>query len=217
MDQYHKQRRQSFTDRCLTEIDNALRVVIAQPRATQVAPAAAETATTLSSADKDLGSRLMRVNHAGETAAQALYRGQALVAKDQELRNELLQAADEENDHLAWCQQRAEALGGNVSKLAPLWYTGSFIIGVVAGLAGDKASLGFLAETEKQVTAHLDGHLQQLPKHDQATRAIVEQMRTDEIRHSEGAMKRGGVELPDPVKKVMQMTAKVMTSVSYRV
>lgn len=217
MDQFRNQRRQSFVDRCLTEVDNALRVVMAEPKPARPAPVAADNGATLTDLEQDLARRLMRVNHAGETAAQALYRGQALVTKDKELRQELLTAAAEEHDHLAWCQQRAEQLGGGVSRLAPLWYAGSFAIGVAAGLAGDKASLGFLAETEKQVTAHLEDHLERLSENDQTSRAILEQMRADEIQHSEGAMQRGGIDLPDPVKKIMAATSKVMTTVSYRV
>ena len=217
MNQITNQRRQSFLDRCLAEVDNALRVTMADPKAAKPAPSAADTSATLSEREQDLARRLMRVNHAGETAAQALYRGQALVTKDPELRQDLLTAAAEEHDHLAWCQQRAAKLGGGVSKLAPLWYSGSFAIGIAAGLAGDKASLGFLAETEKQVTAHLEGHLERLPKSDQASRAILEQMRADEIQHSEGALQRGGIDLPSPVKKIMALTSKVMTTVSYRV
>jgi len=217
MDQFRNQRRQSFVDRCLAEVDNALRVVMAEPTAAKPAPVAADNSATLNDREQDLARRLMRVNHAGETAAQALYRGQALVTKDKELRQDLLTAAAEEHDHLAWCQQRAAQLGGGVSRLAPLWYLGSFAIGVAAGLAGDKASLGFLAETEKQVTAHLEGQLERLPKNDQTSRAILEQMRADEIQHSEGAMQRGGIDLPDPVKKIMAATSKVMTGVSYRV
>ncbi len=159
----------------------------------------------------------MRVNHAGEIAAQALYRGQALLARDPQLRNDLLQAADEEHDHLAWCDERARQLGGGTSKLAPLWYAGSFAIGMAAGVAGDKLSLGFLAETERQVTEHLDGHLARLPADDRVSREIIHQMRDEEIAHGEGAVARGGSTLPDPVRRAMRMVAGVMTSVSYRV
>jgi ubiquinone biosynthesis monooxygenase Coq7 len=169
--------------------------------------------------DKDQAevARLMRVNHAGEIAAQALYRGQALVARNPELRANLLEAADEEHDHLAWCQQRATELGGDISKLAPLWYAGSFAIGVLAGLASDNVSLGFVAETEKQVSEHLQDHLQRLPPEDSDSRAILEQMREDEVRHGEGALEKGGLELPEIAKNAMRLTAKIMTSVSYRV
>jgi ubiquinone biosynthesis monooxygenase Coq7 len=205
----------NFADRCISELDNALRVVAARSSARRAAPVA-EGDGEMPDTDRALVARLMRVNHTGEIAAQALYRGQALVARDPELRANLLDAADEEHDHLAWCQQRAEDLGGTISKLAPLWYAGSFTIGMAAGLAGDKISLGFLAETEKQVSEHLSGHLQRLPAEDHASRAILEQMRDDEIRHGDGAVAQGGMPLPEAVKNVMRMAAKVMTSVSYR-
>jgi ubiquinone biosynthesis monooxygenase Coq7 len=156
-------RQLSFTDRCITELDNALRVVAARSRAHRSAPVGNQT-QEIQDKDQAEVARLMRVNHAGEIAAQALYRGQALVARNPELRANLLEAADEEHDHLAWCQQRATELGGDISKLAPLWYAGSFAIGVLAGLASDNVSLGFVAETEKQVSEHLQDHLQRLPR-----------------------------------------------------
>ena len=149
----------SFSDRCLAELDGALRTVMAQPQPAREAPADREP-DSLNDRQRHLASRLMRVNHAGEIAAQALYRGQAFVARDTKLRASLLQAADEEHDHLAWCRQRAESLGGTISKLTPLWYAGSFLIGMTAGLAGDRTSLGFLAETEKQVAEHILGALE---------------------------------------------------------
>lgn len=214
------QRRYSFADRCLGEIDTALRVMFAKPQAAEASPGRAivqSNPENLGPAERLLGARLMRVNHAGEIAAQALYRGQALVARDRELRADLLQAAAEEHDHLAWCQQRAEQLGGRVSKLAPLWYGGSFAIGVLAGLYGDKTSLGFLAETEKQVSEHLQGHLQRLPERDQGSRAIVQRMRADEIRHGQGALDRGGKSLSALTRSLMRLTAKLMTTVSYRI
>jgi ubiquinone biosynthesis monooxygenase Coq7 len=210
-------RKFSLTDRLLGELDTALRVISAKPQARNSVAVDPAIDGSLNAAERDLASRLMRVNHAGETAAQALYRGQAFVASDSELRADLLESATEEHDHLAWCQQRAEQLGGGVSKLAPLWYAGSFAIGVIAGLTGDKTSLGFLGETERQVTRHLDEHLDKLPTDDTNSRAILEQMRADEIRHGEGAMARGGAELPEPVKKAMQLSSKVMTTISYRV
>ncbi|MEJ2137907.1 MAG: 2-polyprenyl-3-methyl-6-methoxy-1,4-benzoquinone monooxygenase [Gammaproteobacteria bacterium] len=214
------QRRYSLADRFIGELDTALRVVFAKPQAAEPSPGQAVIQAdpdALKPAEKSLGSRLMRVNHAGETAAQALYRGQALVARDAELRADLLQAAAEEQDHLAWCQQRAEQLGGGVSKLAPLWYSGSFAIGVLAGLYGDKISLGFLAETEQQVSEHLEGHLQRLPERDRGSRAIVEKMRADEIRHGEGALERGGEALPAWSRSLMRLVARFMTEVSFRV
>jgi len=208
-------RQLSFADRCITELDTALRVVAARSRAQRIAPEPDQEGEIQ---DKDHAevARLMRVNHSGEIAAQALYRGQALVARDPALRENLLEAADEEHDHLAWCQQRAEELGGEISKLAPLWYAGSFAIGLAAGLAGDRISLGFLAETEKQVSEHLEGHLQRLPTEDHESRAILEQMRDEEIQHGEGAIEKGGAELPAVAKNMMRLTAMVMTSVSYR-
>lgn len=209
------QRQLSTADRCLGELDAALRVIFARSHANEPSPGESST-ENLSAADKLLGSRLMRVNHSGEVAAQALYRGQALVAQDPELRSSLIEAAEEEHDHLAWCEQRAGELGGGVSKLAPLWYSGSFAIGVLAGLAGDRVSLGFLAETEKQVTEHLEGHLERLPGGDADSRAIISQMREDEIRHGQGALERGGMELPAPVRGLMRLTARFMTGISYR-
>jgi ubiquinone biosynthesis monooxygenase Coq7 len=207
----------SFADRCIGELDSALRVVAARSRARQAIPAGKAHDEPLEDHQKAEVARLMRVNHSGEIAAQALYRGQALVAREPGLRDSLLEAADEEHDHLAWCQQRAEELGGGVSKLAPLWYAGSFAIGVAAGLASDKISLGFVAETERQVSEHLEEHLQRLPAQDSSSRAILEQMREDEVRHGQGALEKGGVELPEIAKNTMRLTAKIMTSLSYRV
>ena len=209
-------RKLTFTDRCISELDKALRVIAADSRARRPIPPATSK-SELAEHEKKQVARLMRVNHAGEIAAQALYRGQALLAHDPDLRKNLLEAADEEHDHLAWCQQRAEDLGGEISKLAPFWYAGSFAIGVAAGLTGDKTSLGFLAETEKQVTEHLDGHIQELPAEDHASRAILEKMREDEIQHGEGAIAKGGTVLPKPVKDAMRIASRVMTGVSYRI
>ena len=207
-------RHYSFGDRLLTEFDTALRVVATKPRAARSCPDA-ET-VELPAAESRLSASLMRVNHAGEIAAQALYRGQALVARDPELRANLLEAAEEEHDHLAWCDNRSRQLNSRVSLLTPAWYAGSFAIGAVAGLAGDKISLGFLAETERQVTAHLESHLERLPAEDKNSRAIIKQMREDEIKHGQNATERGGQELPEAVKKAMRAAAKVMTSLSFR-
>jgi ubiquinone biosynthesis monooxygenase Coq7 len=158
---------------------------------------------------------LMRINHSGEVAAQALYQGQAFVSQRDATRASLMEAAREETDHLAWCAERIEELGGRTSLLNPLWYAGSFTIGALAGLAGDRTSLGFVAETERQVVEHLDGHLQRLPMEDVRTRAIIQQMSADEERHGRNAMLAGGAELPRPVRALMKLTAKVMTRTAY--
>jgi 3-demethoxyubiquinol 3-hydroxylase len=158
---------------------------------------------------------LMRVNHAGEVAAQALYHGQALVARDPDLRDFLLAAAREEGDHLVWCAERLQRLHARPSLLNPLWYAGAAAIGALAGLLGDRLSLGFITETERQVEGHLDRHLERLPADDAESRAILEQMRSDEIRHGEGARARGGADLPAPLKTLMRATAKLMTRSAY--
>lgn len=206
-------------DRCIAEFDAALRTVTAQegarPARPTPGPATPEDAQLLSATERNRAARLMRVNHAGEIAAQALYRGQALVARDPALRRELLRAADEEHDHLVWCRERTAALGAGVSRLTPLWYAGALAIGAAAGLAGDRASLGFLAETERQVTEHLDGHRQRLPGQDAASRGIVERMRADELAHRHDALARGGVEPPAPVRAAMRLASRVMTTVAH--
>ncbi len=208
----------TFLDRLLSEADHALRTVEARPHARQPRPdAALEDSGDPAAAAAGLSARLMRVNHSGEIAAQALYRGQAMLANDPDLRRELLQAAAEEHDHLAWCQDRAEELGGRTSLLAPLWYAGSFAIGMAAGVAGDGYSLGFLDETEKQVAAHLDSHLERLPPQDERSRRILQRMRADELKHAHRARELGGRELPGPAKKAMRALSKVMTSVSFRI
>jgi len=158
--------------------------------------------------------RLMRVNHAGEVCAQALYLGQALLARTPRQQQVLQQAADEEQDHLVWCRQRLSELGAGPSKLSVVWFGGAYVIGVVAGLAGDKLSLGFLAETEHQVVAHLNRHLQALPAEDATSRAIVMEMRTDEAQHASTALREGAVELPPWIKKLMALQAKVMTTIA---
>ena len=157
----------------------------------------------------------MRVNHAGEVAAQALYQGHAAVARDDHLGEQMLRAANEEFDHLAWCEQRIEELGESPSRLSPLWYAGAFAIGAASGILGDKWSLGFIAETERQVCEHLEGHLDGLPEQDERSRAIVEKMRAEEEEHGENAVLAGAAELPSPVKKLMRLTAKVMTRTAY--
>lgn len=209
--------RPGFLETCVAQFDAALRSVAASGTApaARASPATSTGDDLLSGSERDLAARLMRVNHAGEVAAQALYRGQALVARDAELRARLLAAAREEHDHLAWCDTRTRELGGHVSLLSPLWYAGAVAIGAAAGLAGDRASLGFLAETERQVTEHLDRHLQRLPAQDRRSREIVERMRAEEMNHRRDAIERGGLELPPPVRFGMKLAAKVMTTVAH--
>jgi ubiquinone biosynthesis monooxygenase Coq7 len=158
----------------------------------------------------------MRVNHAGEVSAQALYHGQALVSRDAALRGHLLKAADEERAHLQWCETRLQELGERSSRLSPFWYLGSFAIGAAAGIAGDRWNLGFVEETERQVVEHLDSHLQQLPQQDQRSRAIVEAMKDDEARHGAEAAAAGARSLPPPVKSLMRRIAGVMKFGAYR-
>jgi ubiquinone biosynthesis monooxygenase Coq7 len=157
----------------------------------------------------------MRINHAGEVAAQALYQGHAAVARNESIEAQMQHAADEEFDHLAWCEQRIHELGEDVSKLSPFWYAGAFAIGAASGVLGDRWSLGFIAETERQVCAHLDSHLDSLPPEDAKSRAIVEQMRDEEEEHGDNAIEAGAAELPGPVKHLMRLTAKVMTKTAY--
>lgn len=176
---------------------------------------AARVAPLLSEPEKREAAALMRVNHAGEVAAQALYHGQAALARNPQTREMLLRAAREEADHLAWCQDRLRELDSRPSLLSPLWYAGSFAIGAVAAALGDRVSLGFVAETERQVEGHIDSHLERLPPQDSRSRAILEQMRADEIEHGEKAISAGGMPLPGPVRELMQRTARVMTFTSY--
>jgi ubiquinone biosynthesis monooxygenase Coq7 len=157
----------------------------------------------------------MRVNHAGEVAAQALYHGQALTARSESTRTLLLKAAREEEDHLAWCEQRLRELDSQPSRLNPLWYAGSFAIGVVAGALGDRTSLGFVAETERQVERHIDGHLNRIATEDKRSRAVLEAMRNDEISHGSHAREAGAAELPSPIRDLMRHTARVMTRTAY--
>ncbi|HHQ13479.1 MAG TPA: 2-polyprenyl-3-methyl-6-methoxy-1,4-benzoquinone monooxygenase [Chromatiales bacterium] len=214
MPQHH---RNTLVDRLIAELDTALRVVSAPAHPDRPAPQPGQSAPQLTEREQAKAAALMRVDHAGEVAAQALYRGQAAVSREPELRDALLKAADEEHDHLAWCEHRVHELGQRTSVLGPLWYAGGFAIGALAGLAGDRISLGFLAETERQVTAHLDSHLQRLPSGDLASRAIVTRMREEELAHAQDARRKGGVELPGPVRSLMRAASKVMTTMSYRI
>tara|TARA_B100001029_G_C14984705_1_gene408254 strand:- start:137 stop:772 length:636 start_codon:yes stop_codon:yes gene_type:complete len=168
----------------------------------------------LSKQEKDLSIQMMRINHAGEVAAQALYRGQAFVCKDPEIKEHLIQAGEEETDHLVWCKKRLDELGGKSSILNPLWYGGSFAIGAVFGLLGEKTSLGFVEETEKQVVIHLQKHLDKISKKDKETIEILKTMQADEDLHAGQANDSGAEELESPTKKIMEVTAKIMTSSS---
>ncbi len=212
------ERNQTFIDRCIINADQALRTMFGEPLGSgRENPAQPVSGDTLSATGKAESIRLMRVNHAGEVCAQALYQGQALTARNQQTRKQMAQAATEENDHLVWCRQRIHELGGHTSLLNPVWYTGSLAIGAATGLLGDKWSLGFLAETEAQVVKHLEGHLQRLPGDDSKSQAILEQMKTDEDKHRATAIKSGGTDLPKPVKKMMGLVSKIMTTAAYRI
>ncbi len=204
-------------DSAILEFDRVLRTLAGSPRSQRAVPGEALPDIPLEDSARRHVLGLMRVNHCGEVCAQALYQGQALTSRDPEVCLALRHAADEETEHLAWTEQRVRELGGRTSLLNPLWYFGSLALGVAAGLAGDKWNLGFLAETERQVEAHLDGHLVDLPPEDGRSRAIVEQMRLDEIRHAEMAVDHGAAELPLVLRAGMKTMAKVMTTISYRV
>lgn len=206
----------SLVDRCLINFDQALRTVFGgPPQAERPNPADAADGPTLTAAERRRSARLMRVNHAGEVAAQALYHGQALTARRSAVRDAMTQAAREENDHLAWCQDRLRELDGRPSLLDPAWYAGSLFIGALAGAAGDEWSLGFLAETEHQVVEHLRAHLDRLPPGDRRSRTILEQMRDDEARHATTAVEAGARALPESVKTLMALTSMVMTRTAY--
>lgn len=207
-------------DACIGAADRALRALFAPAHASRPLPQPGPApeggaAPELSPDEKRRAAALMRVNHAGEIAAQALYHGQAIVARSEATRKMLLDAGREETDHLAWCESRLKELDSRPSLLNPLWYAGSFLIGALAALAGDRASLGFVVETERQVEGHLDEHLGRLPPGDQRSRAIVQQMRTDEVMHGANARAAGGTELPAPVRALMRHTARIMTGTAY--
>ena len=201
-------------DTLISTADKALRSVLAPARAARPLPATGP-APELAEADRRESGALMRVNHTGEVAAQALYHGQAFVARNENTRSLLLQAAREETDHLAWCETRLSELQSRPSLLNPLWYAGSFAIGALAATFGDRVSLGFVAETERQVEGHLNVHLARLPAADSRSRAILEQMRTDEISHGAAARTAGGAQLPAPARVLMKHTSRVMTHTAY--
>lgn len=204
-------------DDLIVGFDRALRTLTGSAVSARPYPAETVPPAELEEADRRHAGGLMRVNHAGEVCAQALYAGQALTAGNDELKGRLQRAAQEETEHLAWTERRLTELGARTSALDPLWFAGSFAIGAVAGWAGDRWNLGFLSETERQVEAHLSGHLDKLPEHDQRSRAIVEQMRIDEAGHAQMAEESGGAPLPLPARALMRLTAKVMTSTAYRI
>lgn len=204
-------------DRLIIGLDKGLRTVFAQAVSIRPTPGAALPEANLTTSQRAETAALMRVNHCGEICAQALYQGQALTARDDGVRRELEKAADEETEHLAWTEQRIAEMGGRKSLLNPLWYAGSLAIGMLAGRFGDRWNLGFLAETERQVEAHLASHLERVPADDGRTRAILEQMKSDEIGHAETAVALGGGELPAPVRAVMRVMGKAMTTIAYRV
>ena len=198
--------------------DSALRTLWAEPRAARPYPASSVNELQLNEAERRQAGALMRINHVGEVCAQALYNGQALACQSPALRAQLAEASREESDHLAWTKQRLDDLNDRPSLLNPLWYAGAFAIGFAAGkIGGDKVSLGFVVETERQVEAHLQSHMDLLPQADTASRAIVLKMKADEIAHAQMAMRAGATELPQAVKSLMQAAAKLMTTVAHRI
>lgn len=205
-------------DQLIAALDNGLRTVLAPAVSARPHPdddLVPGADAVLNETERKLSAGLMRVNHSGEICAQALYQGQAMTARNPAARAALQAAAAEETDHLAWTARRVAALGERTSVLNPLWYAGSFAMGAAAGLLGDKWNLGFLAETERQVEGHLDGHLDHLPEADASSRAIVAQMKQDEARHAQAAVMHGAAELPEPVKNAMRLVSRVMTRTAF--
>lgn len=202
-------------DRLIIEFDRSLRTLLADAHSVRPHPDARLADSPLQGDEKKAAAALMRVNHTGEVCAQALYNGQSVTARNPETVAALRQASQEETEHLAWCNKRIAELGGRPSVLNPVFYTGSFALGAIAGALGDRWNLGFLAETERQVGRHLDEHLQRLPTSDIKSRAILEQMRTDEAEHAATAVAHGAAELPKPAKLAMQLVSKVMTRTAY--
>ena len=207
-----------FLDRCLVQFDQALRSCVpGSSNARRLSPAAATKESKLNEIDKQHAAGLMRINHTGEVCAQALYQGQAATAKLEDVRQSMEEAAAEEVDHLAWCEERLQQLDSRSSALNPLWYALSYTVGAAAGLAGDKWSLGFVAETEDQVCEHLEEHLDQLPQNDSKSRAILEQMIADEKHHGESAREAGGAKLPSPIKQAMTIMSEIMKKITYHI
>ena len=209
----------NFVDQLVSHLDHGLRSIFVQPPSNRPSPADLALNDPIEQHPhlRDKSAALMRVNHVGEVCAQALYQGQALTSRSAEVRDKMNEAAEEEVDHLNWCYRRIEELDGHTSYLNPIWYLGSFALGVGAGLAGDKWSLGFLAETERQVVEHLESHLELLPQEDEVSRAVVEQMAIDEAKHADMAIENGAAELPQFIKSGMKITAKIMTTLSERI
>ena len=202
-------------DRLIIELDKGLRTVLSEAQTVRPFPDHAAADNAMDSSEKRVAAALMRINHCGEVCAQALYNGQALTSGNPATKAALDEASKEETEHLAWCEKRLGELGSHKSVLNPLWYAGSFAIGALAGALGDKWNLGFLAETEKQVGAHIESHLARLPAQDDKSRAVLEQMKIDEAKHASTAISHGGVELPLPVRLTMQLSSKIMTKTSY--
>lgn len=202
-------------DQLIIGFDRALRTVFANAHTVRPVPGEDRPEADMSDEERRHAAALMRVNHCGEICAQALYQGQALMSDNEDIKKALAGAAQEETEHLAWTERRIAELGGRKSLLNPLWYGGSLAIGMLAARFGDRANLGFLAETERQVEAHLKGHLTRLPEQDLRSRDIVEQMKADEVAHAETALQLGGVELPAPVKAAMKASSRLMTGVAY--
>lgn len=206
----------STLDNLIIEFDQLLRSTHDPSSSTcRQSPAIEVEQGILNESERHLSAALMRINHAGEVSAQALYQGQSLAARNPDIRIIMKRSAEEEVDHLAWCSERVKELGGHTSYLNPLWYLGSLTIGTFAGIVGDKWSLGFIAETERQVVQHLQGHFNRLPSADAKSRAILQQMAEDEAHHGTIAMATGGIELPEPIKLGMQLCSKVMTKTAY--
>jgi len=210
----NNERQYSPVDRLLIGIGDAMQTLCGPNRSTRPFPASTEE-SELSEPDRRKSSGYMRVNHVGEICAQALYQSQALTATDPKLRDKMHSAAEQETDHLAWCEQRLEELGSRGSVLNPFWYTGSFVMGAIAGIAGDKWNLGFVAETERQVVDHLESHLDALPQQDKRSREVVLQMKQDEAEHAEMAIDAGAAQLPPPVKSLMKAASRIMTRTAY--
>jgi ubiquinone biosynthesis monooxygenase Coq7 len=207
----------SHVDRLLSGLERAMEAVAGAPEASRRSPGDAVPDAPLDDAERRHAAGLMRINHVGEVCAQALYVGQAALARSAETREHLMHAAQEETDHLAWCAERLKQLDSRPSLLNPLWYAGSYAIGVAAAAVGDPISLGFVVETERQVEAHLAEHLERLPVQDDRSRAILRQMQADEIRHAEAAQARGGVDLPWPLPGLMYAASTIMKAVAYRI